>query len=148
MTDALVAFVKARLDEVQEDAERGYLSVPEDPSYKGWDKKTVAGLPPLVARQVLREVEAKRGLLDAALADRHHVSPDQYETCPRATAADGLDTNTLAALEALNEERRQEYGVEPQCWESCGRDARLRRTLRFLALPYADHPDYLPEWRP
>ncbi|MBD3549863.1 DUF6221 family protein [Streptomyces sp. JV180] len=98
--------------------------------------------------RTLREVEAKRGLLDAALSDRHHVSADQYETCPCATATDGLAAYTLAALEELNEERRQEDGVEPQCWESCGRDARVRRTLHLLALPYADHPDFLPEWRP
>lgn len=111
-----------------------------------------AGLAAHIARhdpaRVLREVEAKRGLLDAALADRHHVSADQYETCPRATAADGLDTSTLAALDDLNEERRGEDGVEPKCWDSCGRDARVHRTLELLALPYADHPDYQQEWRP
>lgn len=99
-----------------------------------------------IARQdparTLREVEAKRGLLDAALADRHHMSADQYETCPRATSADGLDASTLAALEDLNEERRQEDGVDPKCWDSCGRDARVRRTLELLALPYSDHPQY------
>jgi len=97
--------------------------------------------------RTLREVEAKRQLVDAALADRHHVSADQYETCPRATAADGLDESTLAALEALNEERRQEDGLEPECWDSCGRDARVRRTLELLALPYSDHPEYEEAWR-
>jgi hypothetical protein len=29
------------------------------------------------------------------------------------------------------------------CQDSCGWD-----TLRLLALPYADHPDFREEWRP
>lgn len=142
MTDALVQFLRARLDEVQEDTERGYLSAPEDPSFEGWDKRTVAGLPPLVARMVLREVAAKRLMLGEALASRHHVSFDQYETCPRATEADGLDAAQLVDLTDLNDEQRQETGREPTCMESCGRDARVHRTLELLAMPYSDHPDY------
>ncbi|MFD3955913.1 MULTISPECIES: DUF6221 family protein [Streptomyces] len=170
MTDALVAFLKARLDDDERVARAatpgpwcdsgGYVTnIDEDghsrvqvTDFGTQDEDSEGGGPQgqadsaHIARQdparTLREVEAKRGLLDAALADRHHVSADQYETCPRATAADGLDETTLAALEALNEERRQEYGVEPTCWESCGRDARVRRTLELLALPYSDHPGY------
>ena len=34
-----------------------------------------------------------------------------------------------------------EYDVISRGWHPCP-------TLRFLALPYADHSDYLPEWRP
>ncbi|MGC5534249.1 DUF6221 family protein [Streptomyces sp. SR-10] len=161
MTDALVAFLKARLY----DDEHWALTVslesrPEtwEPNHENGAVLTVAGEQVAtgtrhsindlehIARQdparTLREVEAKRQLLDAALTDRHHVSADQYETCPRATAADGLDENSVAALDALNDERRQENGLEPECWGSCGRDARTRRTLELLALPYSDHPGY------
>lgn len=37
------------------------------------------------------------------------------------------------------------------CWEDSGMDGAPTypcRTLRFLALPYADHPDYREEWKP
>lgn len=175
MTDALVAFLQARLDDDERVASgtgmpHDWHQGPgtEDPEWaddemvlmwppefhtpyeqdKHWRGLTAdpAGLAAHIARhdpaRTLREVEAKRGLLDGALADRHHVSADQYETCPCATAADGLDENSVDALEALNEERRREDGAEPECWESCGRDARVRRTLELLALPYSDHPKY------
>lgn len=32
--------------------------------------------------------------------------------------------------------------------ETCERSTSPCSTLRILALPYADHPDYRPEWRP
>ncbi|MET9051223.1 DUF6221 family protein [Streptomyces bacillaris] len=159
MTDALMAFLKARLDEDEHWALTVSLeSRPEtwEPDHENGAVLTVAGKQVAtgtrhsindlehIARQdparTLREVEAKRQLLDAALADHHHISGDQYETCPRATAADGLDAGTLAVLQGLNEERHQEDGVEPKC--SCGREARVRRTLELLALPYSDHPGY------
>jgi len=40
-----------------------------------------------------------------------------------------------------------ESGQHP---DFCGHDLRELPcpTLRFLALPYADHPDYQPEWKP
>ncbi|MFJ4926827.1 DUF6221 family protein [Streptomyces sp. NPDC088736] len=60
----LVEFLRARLDEAEEDARRGYLKVLEDPTYGGWNKATTAGLPPLVAGQVLVEIRAKRQVVD------------------------------------------------------------------------------------
>lgn len=117
MTDALAAFLKARFDEVQQDAERGYLSAPEDPSYEGWDKKTMVGLPPLVARQVLREVEAKQRIVD-----RH--SPHSMGSCRTC--------------------ERPHWGV--QVCDHCERAAPCP-DLRDLAAVYADHPNYLPEWQ-
>jgi len=41
---------------------------------------------------------------------------------------------------------KSEPGQHP---DFCGHDLRELPcpTLRLLALPYADHPDYLPEWR-
>lgn len=31
---------------------------------------------------------------------------------------------------------------------SCGLDARRRQLIKFEALPYADRPGYLEEWKP
>ncbi|MCQ1575410.1 DUF6221 family protein [Streptomyces parvus] len=160
MTDALVAFLKARLDDDAQAARRagesfrqigetGVIVATEGDRAEECASANWTGIAEHIVRQdparTLREVEAKRQLLDAALADRHHISGDQYETCPRVTAADGLDAGTLAALEGLNEERHREDGVEPKC--SCGRDARVRRTLELLALPHSDHPGYEEAWR-
>lgn len=39
---------------------------------------------------------------------------------------------------------RRQRMTEPEFW----RVLDMERTLGFLALPYADHPDYRSEWRP
>ncbi|MEV4179924.1 DUF6221 family protein [Streptosporangium canum] len=69
--------------------------------------------------RVLREVEAKRQILDehAAVADPYSPTGSVCKTCNDG----GLP-------------------VEPAC-SPC-------RTLRLLALPYADHDDYEEDWRP
>ncbi|MDQ0791999.1 DUF6221 family protein [Streptomyces sp. B1I3] len=147
MTAALVAFLRAQFDE--DDA----VARAADAELSTVFTRIATFDPEMAAdeRHIMRhrparahyEVVAKRLMLDEALASRHHVSADQYETCPRATMADGLDARQQAALNALNDEHRQEDGREPACWDSCGRDARVRRTLELLALPYVDHPDYM-----
>ncbi|MFG3136104.1 DUF6221 family protein [Streptomyces sp. NPDC048211] len=170
MTEALVQFVRDRLDEDYEAARltlginvmarvrRGesaprWVASPEGDAGI-WDTDGTPRVKFAWARErdhivrhdpvrVLREIAAKRLMLDEALASRHHISSDQYETCPRATEADGLDATQLAALTRLNEEQRHESGREPTCWDSCGRDARVHRTLELLALPYVDHPNYM-----
>ncbi|TXS34750.1 DUF6221 family protein [Streptomyces sp. OR43] len=146
MTTDLVQFIRARLDEDEQTAQDATGSEwgdvdPQQP-YVIWDVKArqknrtlmdVGRLASVVSPEnrahiarhdparVLREVAAKRLMLDEALASRHHVSSDQYETRPSATEA----------------------GREPTCWDSCGRDARVHRTLELLAMPYVDHPDYM-----
>ncbi|MDP5310416.1 DUF6221 family protein [Streptomyces poriferorum] len=159
MTDALVQFIRARLDEDGAAARaatgRGKGSgswTVEEMAVRAADgapvlRHTWAGEGEHIARhdpeRVLRELVAKRLMLDEALASGHHVSADQYETCPRATKADGLDAAQMDALTGLNDEQRQESGREPTCWDSCGRDARVHRTLELLALPFVGHPDYM-----
>ncbi|MEU1434027.1 DUF6221 family protein [Streptomyces sp. NPDC005786] len=158
MTDVLVQFVRARLDEDRECALKAASRVEGGSSWAFAEMEVRAGDGAPVTRhtwadegahiarhdpdRVLHEVAAKRLQLDEALASRHHISPDQYETCPVATTVDGLDETQAAALERLNEEQRQESGGEPICWVSCGRDARVRRTLELLAMPYSEHPGY------
>jgi hypothetical protein len=62
--DELVQWLRAQLDEDEEEARRGYLKAEPLPDYDGWDKSTVAGLPPIVAARVLREIDAKRRLVE------------------------------------------------------------------------------------
>ncbi|MFE8961733.1 DUF6221 family protein [Streptomyces iakyrus] len=75
-----------------------------------------------IARQhparILAEVEVKRGLLD----EHHNVNDGDCAVC--VDGQWGYPTHG---------------GSSPQHYPC--------RTLRLLALPYADHPDYRAEWR-
>lgn len=84
--------------------------------------------------RVLAEVDAKRRILDDILAETHLViEEDCWFTCGAATEErDGGHTCS--------------EGKGDRC--DCGRDARVERRLRLLALLYAEHPDYRPEWAP
>ncbi|MGQ4353184.1 DUF6221 family protein [Streptomyces drozdowiczii] len=93
--------------------------------------------------RVLREVVAKRLMLNEALSSRHLVTGDHYMDCPLVTEADGVDTATADRIRALNDDYRKESGQDPKCAERCGRDVRVHRTLELLALPFVDHPDYM-----
>jgi hypothetical protein len=81
--------------------------------------------------RVLREVAAKRDLLNDIIAEKHRVIDDPWYTCSAAT--EDRDGGTYAETE----------GGGP-C--TCGRDERVERLLRLLAAPFSDHPDYNPEW--
>ncbi|MYW33615.1 DUF6221 family protein [Streptomyces sp. SID2119] len=98
--------------------------------------------------RVHQGVHSKRLLLEQAVASRHLFTGDQYMDCPLVTEADGAKADHVERIQALNDMRREELGREPTCIDTCGRDARVRRTLELLALPYSDHPDYKEAWRP
>jgi hypothetical protein len=51
-----------------------------------------------------------------------------------------------ARIHAECEAKRRIVGLHP-C-DNCGAAFDPCETLRLLALPYADHPDYREEWRP
>jgi hypothetical protein len=68
--------------------------------------------------RVLRDIEAKRRLVEF-----HHAK----------------------LIEVVNADREERSGY--WCAE-CDGEAFPCRTLRLLALPFADHPDYRAEWRP
>ena len=104
-----------------------------------WRGQTVGSgggrIAPHIARhdpaRVLREVAAKRALLDDLLASRHDVVEDCWYTCAAATEEhDGGET--------CDASRRG-----GPC--DCGRDARIQRYARLLAAPYREHPDYPPD---
>ncbi|MFD4830125.1 DUF6221 family protein [Streptomyces uncialis] len=168
MTAALIAFLRARLDEDEAEARGTGMPLdwhqgpgPEDPEWasaemvlmwppehhtpyerdKHWRGRTLdsAGQAGHIARhdpaRVLREVEAKRMLIGGITTERHHVTDgDCWYTCAAATEErDGGET--------CDDNR-----TGGPC--DCGRDERVGRCLRLLALPYADHPDYREEWQP
>ncbi|MFE9855563.1 DUF6221 family protein [Streptomyces sp. NPDC005780] len=157
MTDDLVQFIRARLDEDERAAQRadpGSWTLRTLGRHDLAAVKTESGLMQLdgsratanavhIARhdpaRVLREVEAKRLLLEQAVTSRHLVTGDQFMDCPLVTEA---DADHVERIQALNDMYREELGREPSCIETCGRDARVRRTLELLAMPYSDDPGY------
>lgn len=150
MSDELVAFLRARLDESEQSA-RAVLwdgsgnTLSWDLPFSATvqvgsdcfcaDDRTVANhIVEWDPARALLEIEAKRQLLADALAEKHVVVEDCWYTCPAATEErDGGETCNDAE------------GGKP-C--NCGRDARVERRLRLLAMPYVDHPDQREEWRP
>lgn len=131
MTDALVAFLKARLDDDAQAARRagdsfrqigetGVIVATDGDRAEECASANWAGIAEHIVRQdparTLREVEAKRGLLDL-----HHMVEDPKEMQDYCAECD--------------------LGRDKYPYYPC-------TTLRILALPYADHPDYLEEWRP
>ena len=119
---ALAKTARDGLDKADDDAARGYLHAPEIPGYTGWDTQTVVALPPAIAALILRDVAARRTLLDGALGWEHyehgenewhscHAHPGRIELWPR----------------------------EPRdC--TCTRDARVLAVLTALAAPYQETP--------
>jgi len=140
----LAAFVRARLDEDQADAERGYLHAEPIPGYDGQDQRTTAGLPPAVAARVLRDVAAKRRIVDEhqpqwSIVEWPHDQNGRGEAqvCPRCQNAEHTEWNPPAGqVSDLPPDFVASYELAP-----C-------RTLRLLAAVYDDHPDYRKEWRP
>lgn len=133
----LLAFIRARLDDrerTQSNPDEQWHATGCDAVLTRW-RSDVGPCDCGVPAGVLAEVEATRALLADLLEERHDVNEgDPWYTCIAATEeADGG--------ESCDDERRG-----GPC--DCGRDLRLTRRLRLLAQPDADHPDYLPQWRP
>lgn len=134
MTDALVAFLKARLDDDEQVARQAASREQGGASWRLEGATVLAGDGAPVARhtwadegshiarhdpaRTLREVEAKRGIVE-----RH--SPHSMGSCRTC--------------------ERPHWGV--QVCDHCERAAPCP-DLRDLATVYASHPDYLEEWRP
>lgn len=83
--------------------------------------------------RVLAEVDAKRRILSLVLGERHTTVEDGWYSC-------GAATEERDGGECYDE------GRVGSC--DCGRDRKVDRMLRLLALPYANHPHYWPEWAP
>lgn len=148
--DDLVAFLRARYDEDERTARAvmwdgsgnrpswdlpasATVEVGEDEFYAG-DRTVAEHIARHDPARVLREIQAKRHLLDDLLAETHKVVDDCWYTC--AAATDDRDGG-----ESCDDTR-----AGGPC--DCGRDARVRGRLALLAAVHADHPDHREAWRP
>ena len=84
--------------------------------------------------RVLAECEAKRRIVDQLLRHERLVAANAEEHA-KASSASPPDQERITALRT--------HG-----WELSGRLEALRMAVDALALPYASHPDYGPDWRP
>lgn len=146
MTDALVAFLKARLDE---DA----AAVP--PGLPDWHSP---GSRIVVAKGFERyDVidESLKGMLerDESLMPFGCVAVTDYDADAKYIARQD-PARTLREVEAkrrvLAAHRQSMPGWCVTCDVPGDHQGRAHgcTTLRLLAAVYADHPDYFPEWRP
>lgn len=154
MTDDLVAFLKARLDDTaaKATAARGttWDATPGDVAADAWvinedmhlletDAGTAAHIAEHDPARVLAEVTAKRQLTDASNA-----------WCSQACLTEHSFSGSCG-LRWMGPVHEDEDGR----WLYDDTDARFSAppvtsawALRLLALPFADHPDYRPEWAP
>ena len=124
---ALAKTARDGLDKADDDAARGYLHAPEIPGYTGWDTQTVVALPPAIAALILRDVAARRTLLDEALGWGHRIDgTDEWYSCSQARDGDGEF--------ATYDDTRAGKPCD------CGRDARVLAVLTALAAPYQETP--------
>ncbi|MCX4605485.1 DUF6221 family protein [Streptomyces anulatus] len=146
MSDDLVQFLRDRLDDDERIARHAvdgpWVDPMGGPIWGGYEERFV------IAQQVqrwnsqhivrhdparvLREVDAKRAVLNAYLppdADVHPALP-----CINFEGQDPADYD--------------EYDSCSRHLDAAPRSLRSDHVLRLLALPYADHSDYRDEWRP
>jgi hypothetical protein len=98
----------------------------------------------LLARIAEDEANATRGCEVHSHVDVYH--PDGHPD-PRVLA-ECATKRQIIELHGLND--GTDWPVCLVCCDSAGYEAELYpcATLRLLAVPYADHPDYRQEWRP
>ncbi|WP_405461626.1 DUF6221 family protein [Streptomyces sp. NBC_00101] len=130
MTAGLVQFLRARLDEdeaaaraADDELSNVFTRIEVFDAEMAADERHIMQHRPA---QVLREVEAKRRIVDAHGPDHECIS---LTGSGDASVVDGKPW-ALWELEHTGD-------AEQPCF-----------ILRCLALPHADHPAYLPEWRP
>lgn len=117
-TPSLVAFLRARLDEDERDAQRVASAYADEESF--WAPAVVINAGALVIpARVLAEVVAKRWIVE----EHFNINDGDCSTC--VVGQWGYPTNG---------------GAVPQHFPCL--------TLRLLASVYADHPDYQEDWKP
>lgn len=160
MTDDLIAFVRARLDDEEKAARlmNEYYPSPWDTADRGWMARVVADEPDY--REVTR-LEQWNGMADGPdvpwLGDiiNHIARHEPARILAQVEAARAMLDDLLnephtsvddpfysCAVIAKGDEAR----FSGPC--DCGRDARVYRRLCLLALPNSDHPEFREEWRP
>lgn len=114
----LARWLGEQFDADEQEARRGYLKAEPIPDYDGWNDSTTAGLPPAVAARVLREIDAKRRILDECAYWHDKLAKEAAEPPPIPYPGLGQILDAVTPI------------------------------LRALALPYSDRPGYREEWRP
>ncbi|MEU7010383.1 DUF6221 family protein [Streptomyces sp. NPDC046332] len=145
--DDLIAFLRARLDEDEQEAKarRGIFPSPgvQDDGYV-WLHIRPGGN--AVITRYPRPVE---GYDD--MAKLRNWADTENGWTQRRVLAEVDAKRRIIDLHALEYRERPERVIgesdEPFCAECLGEGFPCE-TLRLFALPYADHPDYRDEWRP
>jgi hypothetical protein len=91
--------------------------------------------------RVLREVEAKRLLLEDLLAQPHFLDEGEWYGCRSIRHSYTDERGTM-----FPEPDGRDLPTGQPC--TCGRDESVARRVRALALPYADQPGYQEAWKP
>lgn len=139
MSVDLVAFLRARLDDDERRARRGYYSDAH------WDLFTPSAH--LWAWQAWRErfprkqwdAKANDVIADASRdAIRERITAHEEER----------STRMLAEVDAKRQLIERLAPIADGDFIDAGEQVVAQDALRFLALPYADHPDYHGDWRP
>jgi hypothetical protein len=110
----------------------------------------VAGMSDLVEflRARLDEDEKAAQLAKRAIDQDWHLVPARMVYSPRVVLADIDAKRRIINLHSKGYEDNP-GSIAPQGWCTvCDGEPLPCPTLRLLALPYADHPDYRDEWRP
>ncbi|MFD5564515.1 DUF6221 family protein [Kitasatospora griseola] len=145
-TADLVAFLRARLDEDEQTAREAHAIDPapwyEDVEYDDRtnqrDGRYGSGLVRADDNVALWDRKQSSTLSMTAPTAVHVARHDPARVLAEVAAKRRI-LDDLAAAQGLEEK-------DP--WEAEDRLGALERAVSFLALPYADHPDYRPEWAP
>ncbi|SFK92400.1 hypothetical protein SAMN05216275_14152 [Streptosporangium canum] len=135
----LVAFLRARLDEDEQtaraahgpnwNAEKRDVAYGDEWVVSAMTRADAAHIARHDPARVLREVEAKRQIINEHPALPGFKEGHAYTVCTRCSDYRGDDDRSIGD--------RLIRPAEAPC-----------KTLRLLGLLYADHPDYRQEWNP
>lgn len=93
----------------------------------------------LTPARVLAECEAKRQIVEM-----HKSWPVLVEGPPKFEPVDNSDFNSFT----MRASQQMAWTTEQAYRDHFGTEPPTGPVLRFLALPYADHPDFDESWRP
>lgn len=146
--DDLAQFLHARLDEDAGAANlmAEFYPAPWDTADRGWMAHVVADAPSF--REVTRleqwaGMPTSAGSPDIGEIIAHIARHAPVRVLAEVDAKRRILDTVVPRMNEMDDQIEGEWGTpgSPDEYESI-------TLLRLLALPYADHPDYLPEWAP
>lgn len=147
MIDDLLAFLRARLDEDEQTAQRatarqrggGSWTCHDSGVYDASGLTVVKRLVPVHQEHIARHDPAR--VLAEVGAERLIIAPYVAALEERAPLRERMRAVIETDADAFGRLHRQES-------ELIETERRFRPAVQALALPYAGHPDYREEWRP